>query len=326
MKVYIYPTYTPSRDKSGNRYIQFFHEAFNKDCNWSVVNRFWKIGISSLLFNFDADIFIIQWVDLIPFKRLGKIQFVLFLFVIKLLQLFKKKRIVWVLHNKHAHNRKSKLVDFGMDFIAKHANCVVTHSGEGVTFFDERYPQYKGKCHYLPHPVYTTEIYDSERTQWDYVVWGNISRRKRVAEFLKYAKNSCFFNGKKILVCGNCSDKTYDQEIREIIWNDVTYMGRFVDDDELRDLIKKSGCILFTYNTDSLLSSGALIYSLNFCKPIIGPNSGNFKDLKGLVSCYDSFRDIPNLSISDNRSLIIDYIKNNTWDLFPNKILNVLTN
>lgn len=325
MKVYIYPTYTPSRDKSGNLYIKYFHDAFHKVNNWKVVNRLWQIGITSLLFNLDADVFIIQWVDLIPFKRFGKIQFVLFLFVIKLLQLFKGKRIVWILHNKHAHNGKSKLVDYGMDFIAQYATCVVTHSGEGVTFFNGRYPQYNGKCYYLPHPVYTSEIYDSKEIQWDYIIWGGIGRRKRIVDFLIYAKHSQFFMGRKILVCGNCSDRAYDNEIKQILWDNVTYMNRFVDDDELRNLIQKSKCILFTYNTDSLLSSGALIYSLNFGKPIIGPNSGNFKDLKGIVSCYNSFEEIPLLKHDNNSEMVNGYIFENTWERFPQKILKLIS-
>lgn len=324
MKVYIYPTYTPSRDKSGNLYIKYFHDAFHHDRFFSVKNRLWQIGITSLFFNLDADVFVIQWVDLIPFKKFGKIQFVIFLILIKLLSCIKSKRIVWILHNKHAHNGKSKLVDYGMNFIAKYSYCVVTHSDEGVTFFNERYPQYKGKCHYIPHPVYSLDTIQPSEKQWDYIIWGGISRRKRILEFLNFAKESSYFDDKKILICGNCSDKRYDEEIKKLLWDNVTYINRFVADAELRDLICKSGCILFTYNVDSLLSSGALIYSLNFCKPIIGPNSGNFYDLKGIVSCYDGFEDIPSLTTIDNTELIRKYIIDNTWAQFPDKLRTII--
>lgn len=325
MKTYIYPTYTPTRDKSGNLYIKYFHESFYNDKKFSVVNRLWKIGITSLLFNIDADIFIIQWVDLIPFKRFGKFQFVLFLGVIKLLSLFKNKKLIWVLHNKHAHNGNSVLVDYGMDFIAKYADCVVTHSYDGVIFFDERYPLYKGKCYYLPHPVYSSEIIESSGSRWDYIIWGGISRRKRIAEFLLYAKSTSFFDNKKILICGNCSDKKYDEVIRNIIWDNVTYMNHFVDDDELRVLISQSRCILFTYSTDSLLSSGALIYSLNFCKPIIGPKCGNFEDLHDIVNCYSEFEDIPSMRLFDNRKEILKYLEENTWESFPGKFFDIIS-
>ena len=62
MKIYIYPTYTPSRDKSGNLYIKYFHDAFRQQ-GFKLSNNLWQIGIMSLFANLKSDIFIIQWVD-----------------------------------------------------------------------------------------------------------------------------------------------------------------------------------------------------------------------------------------------------------------------
>ncbi len=325
MKLYIYPTYTPSRDKSGNKYIKLFHNSFDRDGQFDVCNRMWKLGIASVFFNIDAKIFIVQWVDLIPYKRLGGIQFLTYLFAVWLLHILNRK-IIWVLHNKHAHRGKSKLVDYGMDFIAKYADSVITHSKDGVNYFDARYPRLKGKCHYLPHPVYTYDIFESSDLRWDYIIWGGISRRKKVAEFLNFANRNAFFESKKILICGCCSDKEYDEEIRNSLWGNVTYLNGFVKDEDLKTLISQSKCILFTYNTESLLSSGALIYSINFCKPIIGPRSGNFEDLaeQGIVSCYDSFDDIPSLQPIDNKDAVLRFISENRWEQFPNKLLKII--
>lgn len=325
MKVYIYPTYTPRRDKSGNLYIKYFHQSFQKEDGIETVNRLWKIGISSIAFNLDAEVFIIQWVDLIPSKRLGKIQFLLFLFLILLISLMNKK-IVWILHNKRAHNNKSQWVDFGMSFMAKYATCVVTHSEEGVTFFNKHYPEYRGKCYYIPHPVYTTNIYTSETVKYDYVIWGSVSRRKRILEFLRFVNNSGFMKSKKILICGKCNDEAYAREIYPYVEENpnICYINKFLDDDLLRQTITKGKVILFTYNADTVLSSGALIYSLNFCKPIIGPNVGSFADLQEIVSVYNTFSDIPLIKVKANETACIDYIKENQWQYFPKKIMNIL--
>lgn len=325
MKVYIYPTYTPSRDKSGNLYIKYFHDAFKNNDNWKVVNRCWKIGIASLLFNLDADVIIIQWVDLIPYKRLGKIQFIFFLILTKIARLAGKK-IIWVLHNKHSHNGNSKLVDYGMMFLATNSTSVMTHSKEGVSFFDKMYPKYKGKCHYIPHPVYTEKLFPPKTLKWDYIIWGSINRRKRVYEFLKFAMENSFTKDKRILVCGRCKDEQYDQMIRSVINNNVTYINKFLSDDEIENYISQSCFILFTYNPDSVLSSGALIYSLNFCKPIIGPNVGSFADLKGIVSTYNKFQDIPLIDAFGNfdKNLCIRYIKENSWQNLPLKVKFIL--
>lgn len=323
-KIYIYPTYTPSRDKSGNLYIKYFHDSFKNQSDIKLINRLWKVGICSMIFNLDAQIFIIQWVDLIPQKKFGKIQFIFFVILIYILKITKKE-IIWVLHNKHAHKGKSKIVDKGMYLMAKYSNSVMVHAKEGVSFFNNKYPQYKGKCHYIPHPVYTSKIYSSTNNyEWDYIIWGNISRRKNIIEFIQFARNNIFFNNKKILICGQCNDILYDTEIKKILPDNITYLNKFIEDDELIALIKKSKNILFTYNTSSILSSGALIYSLNFNKPIIGPNAGNFSELSGIVTCYNKFEDIPNLEIKFTPENIQNYLTQNTWENLPNKVLNIL--
>lgn len=325
MKTYIYPTYTPSRDKSGNLYIKYFHDSFKADASFEVVNRFWQIGIGSLAFNLDAELLIIQWVDLVPGKRLGKIQFVFFLILMMLSKLMNKK-IIWILHNKSAHQGKSKFVDIGMNLMANVSTVVFAHSKEGITFFNEKYPKYKGKCYYIPHPVYSQQIIPSKNLVYDYIIWGNISKRKNILDFIQYAVSCSFFENKKIIICGNCPDKGYDQKIRHVIslQKNITYINKFISDEELASLIAESRSILFTYNTESVLSSGALVYSLNFCKPIIGPDAGSFKDEPEIVCTYKNFSDIPKIELSDNTEACREYIKNNGWKAFPQKVLSLM--
>lgn len=324
MKIYIYPTYTPSRDRSGNLYIKFFHESFQNEKEVKVINRFWQIGIASIAFNLDADVFIIQWVDLIPGKRLGKIQFVFFLLLVRIISLMGKE-IVWVLHNKRAHDSKSQWVDYGMGFMAKQATCVVTHSEEGVSFFDSHYLKYRGKCHYIPHPVYTTELYPAKETHYDYIIWGTVTKRKNVLDFIRFAVKSEEMKTKRILIAGYCPDVEYSKRIEEeIADSNIEFRNRFFSDEELKDLIGKSKVILFTYNGETVLSSGALVYSLNFCKPIIGPDVGAFADLKSIVTVYNDFSEIPRLKIKSNDNVCIQYIQENEWKSFPNKLLQLI--
>ena len=73
---YIYPTYDPTRNNSGNKYIKFFHEAVNEK---SIVNNNnEKLGIFNCLFNLNSDVFVFQWMDLVPFNRLGIFQSLFF--------------------------------------------------------------------------------------------------------------------------------------------------------------------------------------------------------------------------------------------------------
>lgn len=322
MKIYIYPTYTPSRDKSGNLYIKYFHEAFDADEHCLLVNRFWKIGIASMFFNLDANVYIIHWVDLIPKKRFGIVQSFLFLIGITLIKMM-RKRLIWVLHNKQAHAGKSWLVDFCMKFMAEKADDVIVHANEGVDFFNTMYPTQVGKCRYVPHPVYNDKIYPSFPVKYDYVIWGTIGRHKNVLEFLRFFNVDSFFCDKTVLVCGRCPDVVYDGMIhREVALNKrITYINRFLTDDELRLFVGQAHTILFTYNPESVLSSGALVYSFNFCKPIIGPRVGSFVDMVGIVGCYDEFSDIPSLKSFFVTEHVKNYLHFNTWNLFPTRVL-----
>jgi hypothetical protein len=211
-----------------------------------------------------------------------------------------------------------------MAFMAKYSTKIITHSEEGVSFFNQYYPKYKGKAYYIPHPIYTEQIFTSDEIVWDYIIWGTITPRKKILEFVQYAIKEPFFQSKKIIICGKCNNTIYDNEIKKHITNNFTYINKFLSDEELSIYIKKSKCILFTYNAESLLSSGALIYSLNYCKPIIGPNAGNFIDLKNIVTCYKTFDEIPYLKINFDYNHLLYYIQENTWDKLPDKIITLL--
>ncbi|MCL2328090.1 MAG: hypothetical protein FWC39_06200 [Bacteroidetes bacterium] len=326
-KIYIYPTYTPNRDGSvGNLYIKHFHDAFDTNSNFSLVNRKGKIGITSLFFNLDADLFVIQWVDLIIHKQYGKIQFLFFLMGMITLRILNKK-IIWVLHNKSAHKGESKLVDFAMKLMAKYSKIVITHSSEGVTFFNEKYrKKYGEKAHYISHPVYSADIIKSEEIQWDYIIWGGVNERSRVAEFLSFVKDNPFFATKKIVICGYCPDAGYKNKVLQNVTPNITFINEFLPDEKLAHYIARSGCVLFTYNPASVLSSGAMIHSLNFCKPMIAPNVGNFRDMEGAVYCYDTFEDIPlfDYPLTVDSKVISEYIEENTWAKFSGKIFTLI--
>ena len=210
-----------------------------------------------------------------------------------------------------------------MKYMAKLSNDVVVHSSDGVSFFDKKYPFYAGKCRYIPHPVYNKEVYDGLAPEYDYIIWGAINRHKFSVDFFDVVRNSETLSQKKILLCGKCSDRAFAELIENNKGNNVEFENRFLSDSELKERISKSKCILFLYTEDSLLSSGAVIYSINFCKPIIGPNAGNFADLKNIVFTYNDLWQIPNIKYCDNKKYCLDYIRDNTWEKFPAKLLNV---
>ena len=321
-KLYIYPSFDPKHDKTGNTYIRHFHDAFCDSSVYRVVNRLPSLQVFSMPLNLDAEVFIIHWVDLIPRKPLGFLQCLVFYMTMSLVSLSGKK-IVWVLHNKRPHSGVSRKADRLMSYMARKSDVVITHSEEGVRFFRQTYPECNpDKCRYIPHPVYSSGLYPSAADpMWDYVVWGTIDRRKNILEFVRFAAGDERMKGKRILICGRCRDEEYDSMIRSSLSENITYDNRFLTDDELAEYISASRSVLFTYNPKSVLSSGALIYTLNFCKPVIGPRAGSFSDLSDIVACFDSFDDIPEIVLpKDPASASKDYIRLNSWSSFVPKL------
>lgn len=322
--LYIYPTYTPEKDKTGNKYIKYFHDSFSKE--YAIKNRHGKLGIAGLFFNLSADCFIFHWVDLIITKQKGHIQVFLFLFGIFLLKAMRKK-VIWVLHNKKPHRVNSRIALFCMRYIAHHADIIITHSKEGLTFIEAEYgSRILLKTTYLPHPVYSTELIPTTSIVWDIIIWGTIEKYKNVLAFIEFVKANDEFLKKKILICGRCPDKEYAREIVSSIPDNITFVNEFIEDSQLRDFISKSKVILFTYSLDSVLSSGALIYSLNFNKKIIGPLGGAFKDFRPIVECYEGFEDLLSIDFEGiaETTLINEYLKDNTWDALPIKVADFL--
>ncbi len=332
MKTYIYPTYNPERDTSGNMYIKYFHDSFDKEVE--LVNKKAYLGISSLFFNLGASVFIIHWVDLIPLKRYGLIQTFLFLVALSLL-LIKRKKIVWVLHNKAPHRKPQNLLDKFKDFLvhmliyvmSRASNFIITHAREGVSFIKGLHKKInRNKVKYVPHPVYSQKLELSKTIKWDYVVWGGISKYKNIAQLFDIISKSDKLQKRKFLVCGKCTDDNYLNELNQKKPNNVTFINEFVSDAELTDYLKTTKAILFTYKLDTVLSSGALIYSFNFCKTIIGPNGGSFCDYPSIVSCYDSLDEICKIDIEKKPDVeyVRSYIHENCWDLLSIKILKFI--
>lgn len=322
-KVFIYPTFDARRDKSGNQYILRFREAFENAEGIKVLNRFQRSETLGLLLNADADVFILHWVDLIPSKPLGTLQTLFFKCGVLLAKRCGRK-IVWVLHNKTAHDKSRGKAEALMDWMSERADAVIVHSGDGVDFFHKRFPASRAACSFIPHPVYSEEMYANGGTpEYDYVVWGSITPRKNVLEFVRFAAADPSMKDKRILICGRCASEELDADIRQSLRPGIDYENRFFSDEELHERIGTGAVILFTYSEKSLLSSGALIYSLNFGKPVIGPDSGAFLDLPGVVACFNDFSQIASLSQSGgyDPTKAREYISENTWARFPAKFI-----
>lgn len=237
-----------------------------------------------------------------------------------------RKKVIWVLHNKKPHRENSCIALFCMRYIAHRADLIITHSKEGISFVGVTYgAKTVEKVKYIPHPVYSNELLQCGDIDWDIVIWGTVEKYKNILEFVEIVNFHQDFLKKRILICGRCPDPEYANRIVSVLPHNVTFKNEFIEDSQLREYLLRSRVILFTYKLDSVLSSGALEYSLNFNKKIVGPRGGAFKDLHPIVECYDSFNDLLAINFDGVpcTAHIKKYLEENSWDALPLKILTL---
>ena len=318
-RIYVYPKLDTTKLISPNPYIDNLesalaqkHKIANKKANNKGVLDFY-------LHLFKADVFFINWIEYLPKQKFGKIQslfFYLFLIISKLMN----KKIIWVLHNKYSHTKlaHSDGVSFWKKFMfelmIKKSDFILTHSKSGIDFVKKKFPGHSHKVCYMIHP--TDKMFSSGTTvdkEYDFLIWGTIHPYKGIIEFLEYISQLSESNDINIIIIGACPDERLKDKLRNLLSDNIKYVDKFASFDEITLYANKSRYILFTYNSESVLSSGSLMDSIQMGASIIGPNKGAFKDLSEytFVQVFDKYNDI----IEINRKRKEEPLKNNHSEL-----------
>ena len=333
-RIYIYPITARFEEKYDNPYI--------KDMTASLENFFVcvnkdkpsKVGIFNLcIYFFKTNLFHLNWIEDLPDKKGGFIQslfFVVFLFLAKI----SNKKIIWTAHNKISHHKNHhKLKNFLIKLLARHSDYIITHSHEGVQFVNSLNgnPK-KDPVHYIPHPIKPNILHSTDSPKYDLIIWGNIRPYKGIDLFLDYLAKQGLLEKYNILIVGKIDDPDYEKELQSYQSKTISILNQFVDNEKLQELIKESSIILFTYQKEYVLSSGALTDSVAYGKKVIGPDIGAFKDLKeaGLIHTYKNFDDLLKLIdklLNQNNQIdsanLNQYFANNSWSNYGKKLHNL---
>lgn len=324
----IYPIGNSDLNIGKNPYIDKLINAIDQSGK-KVINKsdFTSLGIFTLLkYVFVADAFIFNWLESLQEKRFGKLQSVFLPFLMLLLRLFGKKIIV-IFHNKHAHNGNSFFSKINIFFSVVLASKVVIHAKEGKAYLTDKFGRIMNpnKLEFIYHPVYSSQLisFEKKEVKYDYIIWGAISPYKGIFEFLEFVKNNPDYNNKRILICGKVSSKDFYNKLLEFELENVKIIDAFITEEKLREYFAISSVTLFVYSSESVLSSGALIKSLNYNKPIIGPRKGTFKDLEELqlLDCFDTYEDIFDFSSNYKEVEIKKFLSRNTWAKLISRML-----
>ncbi len=339
--IFFYPSRNKQNTISRNPYIENLYDSCAKwfnviDCNdtnsLGVINIFIKIK--------QIDIFWLNWIENLPDRKLGLLQsffYLIFIFVNK----FTKKKIIYTVHNKVSHSPKYYKIKKMLQCITiKNSTLVITHSSDGLTYI-KSITNKKSQAHllYIPHPTklaYNYNDADSINYKYDILIWGTIYKYKGIREFLEFIYDKNLQNKYKIKIVGKVADSEYLKSLNKFKNEFIEIEDEYISSDDLVNLLQISKIVLFTYNSESVFSSASLIETLRFSPKIIGPNKGEFKNLKqlSLVVTYDNYNDLINkidsfLEEDDTTTLyrennIKEYLSLNTWENFSKLIKKII--
>lgn len=338
MNVYVYPWSATPAEGRHNPYLRHFMTALASHCH--VVNReqptsYGLLGIVPWLWRLDT--LVLHWVENIPDKRAGRVQAAL-LHVLLRAKSHLGLRMVFVLHNRMSHvgvrsQRKQRLVRA----VCEHADLVLTHARDGVAVALENGVVDGDRIRYLPLPVASPRAFVSgdepfDERPWDILVWGTMTPYKGLADFVKTLNEQGLQQRYRILAAGPFLDTAaYEALLKEAPY--ITFVNRFVTDDELRAFIAASRFILFPYRRESVLSSSALMDSLLSDAFVVGPSAGAFQDCAdlGLITTFDRMSDIVEVmeraGTGDRKTLVERrraFAAEHTWEAFGRQVAAML--
>jgi beta-1,4-mannosyltransferase len=330
---FIYPIYGRSH-KATNPYIDDFIASLSDHICFINKSKPSRAGILNLFtYITRIDMVFFNWIEDLPDKRGGLIQtvsFVLLLFLIRM----RRIRIFYTLHNKESHFKThERLKVFLKKIVLKNADFILVHSTEGLTILNDE-KDIQGKKFYFPHPFSKSTLPDTpdRGKKYDILIWGAIHPYKGIDSYLKFLESKNLNNRYNTLIVGKIFPEEYENELNKFKSAAIQIDNRFIEDETLNELISESKIVLFTYDNPSVLSSGALIYSLSQGASVIGPDIGAFKDVyrEGLIEVFKNYDelllkiDAQLMSTFSRKEKILKYMEENSWERFGQKIAKLV--
>lgn len=207
-------------------------------------------NIFKMFLDIDKSVVILNWYEDRACSK-GLLKFIVYVFYLIFIFL-KFKKILWIKHNFKPHNKSNV---FMHKFIVRLLDCF-----SDVKLTHRPIIGYQ----YLPHVNYCEKsviLKDDNRTI-DNLIFGQIKRYKGIVELL-----SEWPDNKEIYIIGQCNDERLNQEILEIIESrnlKVDYINKFIDDNELKEILLNTRNVIIPHLDDSMIVSGVFYHSASF--------------------------------------------------------------
>ena len=270
-----------------------------------------------------ADVFVLSFVETIPFHRFGIIQTYVALLSLEMMRL-RKKKVVFILHNPKPHNGENAFTNLLTNKLFSVSSLVVTHTSNTAEIARRKGANVLQMNHPVVFPEKGVPSF-AENPARDILIWGEILPYKGVAEFLSL--EGIQSSGLRIDILGRCKDAALTQTIQRLIaGNDsISWQNRRPDMDEVEQAVGQSRHVLFPYLRGSISGSGLLLDTLLMGGSCIGPDEGAFRELASLGLCRiyhneNELLDILNHDWRVDRQTLESFLRDNSWEQYVNRI------
>ena len=336
-------------------YQSYLQEALlnrGADVRFAEARRFFSI-VRALIRNWKPDVFHLDWIS--PFylsrPRVGAIlRATLFLAEILIAKAI-GVRIAWTIHNDVHHERRHLAIDL---WVRKSLASIVDIIQVSCEYSRQRvFDLYElkdaSKVHVVPiegpyayarvgsdEIIATRRRYGLPQDAIVFLFFGNIRPYKGLVpllhQFRKINRPRAY-----LLVAGIPWGEELANEVKALAEDakNVVLDLRFVTDEETRELMAASDCVVLPY--ESILNSGVLITAMSCSKPIVGPRLGCIPEIAGEANnfLYDPHKQGALLEAlrqsmegqlcsrgAQNQRRIQEF----TWDEIANRLLDLYEN
>lgn len=267
----------------------------NKGCNVLKIKKsLLELFKYCLFFNFQIIHF--HWLHGITNSK-GSIKtiFRLIIFISCLLICkLKSIKIIWTIHNLSSHEKKNdNLERTFLLFMAFMSDKLLVHSKLAIDIVSKTYKTNTNKIRYIPHGNYLslinlTKHKNHKYEKFNFLYFGLIRPYKGVLNLIN-SFNQINIDA-TLTIAGLCKCQQLNMDIINSTEknSNITYLNKFLEQDELNDLIFKANIIVLPYI--DAFTSGSVVLAISAGKPLVLPlfiSNNEYSDELNTIT-YDS--------------------------------------
>ena len=248
---------------------------------------------------FDADAYHINWFD----QSKTFVSFLMRLYFLFMLK-FKRKRIVWTIHNVQSHIKTPFYNKILFKFLVCFSDVIHIMCKDTVKI--AHLEKCLDKVKLIPHGDYygsypesdfdIYEHYNITRTRLVFLFSGAIQPYKNIEVLVNAFKKAwcgdvAEKNAPILLICGKVEPVSYKDAIERLLIGaeNIVFDPQFIPDEKIASYIKSAAVLIAPYSYRSSLNSGTIPLAFSYGKTIVCPDIPCVKDIVSESDCLYSY-------------------------------------